>query len=416
MNSAEISEAPGHPVIVVSDTLAEWTRGALALLDESRDVKILTLRLGLEDGEKRTLEKVGTVLGITRERVRQLQRKALLNLSRRVARDYADETFDCMRRLEAFGDRVGERPMSEDLTTALAQAAGPSASSNIGLLKQVVKDAHARSRRTGRLLRDFPLPSWPSWNDAPDAERKSLGAVDSLVIRSLTESAHSVSVAEIEAAVRAAPKARAALADWPYLDLRLRIEFMLGVRVDGDGFCSMTERSHSRLSKRSHRLLALTSVIREEGKPLHYKEISRRIRPLLPDQYAMSDRNVHAWVDRYKDRFKWAGPGIYGLAEWDIGVQDGDLDDHLRPARRTGIGDQIALLLTERGEPIPMIELEEHILRRFSVNRTSVSASVTQDKAQRFQTLSGGRVALAVWYPRPPVQRSYGSRSGASHN
>ena len=45
-----------------------------------REQKILTLRFGLEDGIGRTLEEVGNIFGITRERVRQIQEKALAKL------------------------------------------------------------------------------------------------------------------------------------------------------------------------------------------------------------------------------------------------------------------------------------------------------------------------------------------------
>jgi len=56
---------------------------ARALMKEclsEREQKILTLRFGLEDGIGRTLEEVGNIFGITRERVRQIQEKALAKL------------------------------------------------------------------------------------------------------------------------------------------------------------------------------------------------------------------------------------------------------------------------------------------------------------------------------------------------
>jgi RNA polymerase primary sigma factor len=40
----------------------------------------LELRFGLEDGRSRTLEEVGREFGVTRERIRQIQAKALLKL------------------------------------------------------------------------------------------------------------------------------------------------------------------------------------------------------------------------------------------------------------------------------------------------------------------------------------------------
>lgn len=42
----------------------------------SRDALIIRLRMGLDDDEPYTLDAVGKVLGVTRERVRQLEGKA----------------------------------------------------------------------------------------------------------------------------------------------------------------------------------------------------------------------------------------------------------------------------------------------------------------------------------------------------
>ena len=41
---------------------------------------MLSLRFGLEDGHPRTLEEVGTEFGVTRERIRQIEAKALRKL------------------------------------------------------------------------------------------------------------------------------------------------------------------------------------------------------------------------------------------------------------------------------------------------------------------------------------------------
>jgi DNA-binding CsgD family transcriptional regulator len=59
-----------------------------------REREVLTMRFGLEDGRGRTLEDVGNQLGVSRERVRQIEAKALRKLrhpSRAVIlRDYLD--------------------------------------------------------------------------------------------------------------------------------------------------------------------------------------------------------------------------------------------------------------------------------------------------------------------------------------
>ena len=45
-----------------------------------REEMVLKLRFGLEDGRQRTLEEVGQQFNITRERIRQIEAKALRKL------------------------------------------------------------------------------------------------------------------------------------------------------------------------------------------------------------------------------------------------------------------------------------------------------------------------------------------------
>ncbi len=59
--------------------LKEHVKGMLGALTE-REQKILKLRFGLEDGKQHTLEEVGQEFSVTRERIRQIEAKALAKL------------------------------------------------------------------------------------------------------------------------------------------------------------------------------------------------------------------------------------------------------------------------------------------------------------------------------------------------
>jgi RNA polymerase primary sigma factor/RNA polymerase nonessential primary-like sigma factor len=73
------SEVLRAPEVAEYQALAEELREAVDTL-EPREALILSLRYGLHDGRQRTLQEVARHVGLTRERVRQLEKESLARL------------------------------------------------------------------------------------------------------------------------------------------------------------------------------------------------------------------------------------------------------------------------------------------------------------------------------------------------
>jgi RNA polymerase primary sigma factor len=75
----EDQEAPAPAEAASFSLLKEQLEEVLQTLSD-REERVLRLRFGLDDGRQRTLEEVGYVFGVTRERIRQIEAKALRKL------------------------------------------------------------------------------------------------------------------------------------------------------------------------------------------------------------------------------------------------------------------------------------------------------------------------------------------------
>jgi RNA polymerase primary sigma factor len=89
----EDDKVPGPVDAASRQLLKEQIRSALGVLSE-REREVLELRFGLLDGQDHTLEEVGKHFGVTRERIRQIEAKALRKLRHptrsRQLRDYLE--------------------------------------------------------------------------------------------------------------------------------------------------------------------------------------------------------------------------------------------------------------------------------------------------------------------------------------
>jgi RNA polymerase nonessential primary-like sigma factor len=75
----EDAEATDAETTVISHLLHDDLRRVLATLDD-REQNVIRMRYGLDDGQPRTLDQIGREFGLSRERVRQIEREVMAKL------------------------------------------------------------------------------------------------------------------------------------------------------------------------------------------------------------------------------------------------------------------------------------------------------------------------------------------------
>ncbi|HFD0860984.1 RNA polymerase sigma factor RpoD/SigA [Enterococcus faecium] len=78
--------------VIEHDFLRSDLEKPLDYLNE-KERKIIDLRFGLKDGETKTLEEIGQMFGVTRERIRQIEAKALRKLKKRANRELISDYY-----------------------------------------------------------------------------------------------------------------------------------------------------------------------------------------------------------------------------------------------------------------------------------------------------------------------------------
>lgn len=75
------SLTPSVEYQIIKNSIQQNIRELLDELDE-KEALVLKLRFGLDDDESRTLQEIGNIMNLTRERIRQIEQKAMRKLSR----------------------------------------------------------------------------------------------------------------------------------------------------------------------------------------------------------------------------------------------------------------------------------------------------------------------------------------------
>lgn len=269
------------------------TKKFLAHLPErARDVIVHRYGL-LEDAERKTLEAIGEAYGITRERVRQIENAALLQVKKSDAFKSEDATFGELR--QVIGE-LGGIIAEEDLLTHLAK---DKLTQNHINFFMVLHDAFTKHKEDDDFKHRWSVDSEITKkvhqslkNLYESLSHDDLISEDDMIKRFL---AHLTDVADEY-------KKEEILRRW------LSLSKTIGKNKLGEWGVSQSSNIHARGIKDYAYL-----VIRRHGKPMHFKEVAKQINQLFGKKAHVATCHNELIKDK---RFVLVGRGMYGLASW----------------------------------------------------------------------------------------------------
>lgn len=262
--------------------------------------RVIVARFGLKNGSPSTLQEIGNELGITRERVRQIENHTIKKISDRAA----DEARELIREAMAELKRSGGVRRSDELIAALLET------NRAGAGKHFAEKAAFL----------FIAAGSPGFEKETD-EMHAYWYADEAAKRRFTDM-----VKKITAFFKAAKKddvlvGKKHLGAFPdfgtYAFLSIPKHF--GTNVFGDfGLRAWTEIEPKTIRDKAY------LVLKKHGKPLHFEDIAKYITKFGIDSRTAHVQTVHNELIKDK-RFVLVGRGIYGLGEH--GYEPGTVKD-----------------------------------------------------------------------------------------
>lgn len=340
---------------------------SLRVLKKDRDREVVAKRHGLKTYQPHTLEQIGSELGITRERVRQIEKAAFQKIREQglteselhtAMLDSIQETGGIIqldRLLSALELDANERP---DVTYLVRIMPDLELVEQNEELSPVVSLSDPYSRQTVIQLHS-QLHDATKSHGKPVKFDKIAGAIDG-------------------------PHARTALEE-------LAVASKLVTDLDGHWGLAVWPEVNPR-SIRDKTYL----VLKKAGRPMHFTEIADKISKLDANPKQVTTQAVHN--ELIKDaRFVLIGRGIYALAEW--GYQAGT------------VSDIIEQILREES-PLTREEIIKRVLARRQVKVATIALNL-QEKPQ-FERVGKGLYKLQDGYVAEPRKRRGRPRNNAT--
>lgn len=353
-------EAPvmSAPVSIHDDRSdSEMWELLLKHVKNTRESDIIKRRYGLINGDRETLEEIGNDYGVTRERIRQIEKKALGKLRTYGNLHIKKLVSDVRTAIWLNGGLVTEEEADRFMVDLLG-ITGYDGSSILDLFS----DLNLIQRYT---LKDF-LFYCPLYR-----RQISLENFSEKILSVLKKNPQGISVSEI---ARAVPEIK----DVKKTEIIGLVEKYCSLDARIEKATPLTYRLFRRGKLKYYESL-ITKVLETEGTPLHFTEISYKTNKLLKEAgHKLDERRIYAIV-LTSGKFAHTGKrGTYGLTEWGI--------------RKEMMPDLIEECIRKAGFPLRVDQIYYFVSKYKDTRRINISAVLNSNR--RFLRNSDGSFSV----------------------
>jgi hypothetical protein len=307
-------------------------------LKRDRDRQVIAKRFGFDLEKRQTLERIGKTFGITRERVRQIEKATIVKLRTVAKNDIVTAAVEIKTVLEENGHVMS----LEDLSARFG-AIKPGQQAYVQFLATLSPDLEV-TEEDDDLHTTIGLADW---------NKTAINAVAKQLVATIKAHGRVVSTGK--------------LADLAGLEHdKVTLSHIAGVTkalatLDGKwGLINWPAVNPKNIRDKTYLILG------KHGLPLHFSDIAQHIQAAEFSKRSVTVQAVHN--ELIKDgRFVLIGRGIYALAEW--GYAPGT------------VADIIAEVLTEAAEPLHKDEIINKVLAKRQVKTTTIILNL-QEKPQ----------------------------------
>jgi len=346
----------------------------LSVLPE-RQKKVLADRYGLWDGIAETLQDIGDKFGLTRERIRQIEAKAI----KRINRLYGSGAVQVFlkKKITPYLDSNEEGNcgiFSEQ--EVIEVLAGPDSPEEtvlaLGFFQDIDTAGQAPLRR---IFIEIEPGVYTRSSEASSKYREVLGWIEKALDTKAKPLNEYVLLEEvIKTAGRDLTPHQMRIAS-RILSISPRIASLSNGLVTLANWKESVPRSAE---------IAAEAVLKLMGKPAHYREIMEKALRHFKGIKGITDRSIQLSLQTKSSIFVWVKPGTYGLVAWGL-------------TRPPFIKDKLSELLAETRYPLPYWHLEEKVLEVCHCKPASVRMTLELNP-KLFKKFDGDQFTLTRHY------------------